>query len=532
MLLEKEKRLLKQQQPKEDKSIISDRERFLNSLFKDLSGYIEIREIKNGNSTQKFFDSVGDLMKYDPPKDKNIYFGTMTRKRKRGRVKDTKKTNVIWFDFDDVESFAEIEFILNMNKLPQPSIIVSSGHGYHIYYLLDEPAGAEIQAVLKAFTAATGADSHATDLARIMRLPETMNVKEEPVKCELLTISKNRFNLEEIADVLGVEAKEPQQEAATRPEIAAKTLQINYQGIKSRVEKPCIKAIMEGVQRGERNWLLGRLTRHLKDDLALSKKEAEKVVKVWNLHCEPPQHENEVLKSFNSYWHNDKNNLQGCKILDSEGDPITDKQQILNKYCNKSSCRLSKSFEIEQIEGQSVVKVNNRLLNKIKNISVYSLIIHGVMTQHDEGITIKRATEIIGISSRTFRKYIDELIKLGFASVRKGIRQRGTSDLYYLTRQGTFKLGRTTIPYSTIRLLNAELSQGLIKPSDIKVYMLLRYYEYKSREGKVYPSTTTLAEKLGTSRSRISKSIKQLEKRDFIEIDREKRRSNTYYFKI
>ena len=146
-----------------------------------------------------------------------------------------------------------------------------------------------------------------------------------------------------------------------------------------------------------------------------------------------------------------------------------------------------------------------------------------------EGITIDRATEIIGISKKTFRKYAK---KSKFVTVKKGIKQRGTKDLYFLSRKGTYKLGRTKISYSTIRFLNGELKQGLINPLDIKVYMLLRYYRYKSKTGEVYPSTTTIAEKLKTSRTRISASINNLEKRDILKIDREKRRSNTYYFQM
>jgi predicted ArsR family transcriptional regulator len=151
---------------------------------------------------------------------------------------------------------------------------------------------------------------------------------------------------------------------------------------------------------------------------------------------------------------------------------------------------------------------------------------------HEEGLTTKRASGIIGINYRTFKNHTEQLIKLGFARVRKGIRQRGTSDLYYLTKQGTFKLGRTSISYAAVKSLYLELQNGLIKPADVKVYMLLRYFEYKSKEGEVYPSTTTLADKLGSERSTVSRSIKRLEKRDFIEIDREKRRSNTYHFLV
>jgi len=60
----------------------------------------------------------------------------------------------------------------------------------------------------------------------------------------------------------------------------------------------------------------------------------------------------------------------------------------------------------------------------------------------------------------------------------------------------------------------------------------LRYIEYKSKSGEVYPATTTLAEKLNSYRPRISKSVNRLEKRDIIKINRQKRRSNTYKFEI
>ena len=53
--------------------IISDKEEFINTLFKDLSGFIEIREIVAGKSNQIFFNSAAELINYDPPADNNIY---------------------------------------------------------------------------------------------------------------------------------------------------------------------------------------------------------------------------------------------------------------------------------------------------------------------------------------------------------------------------------------------------------------------------------------------------------------------------
>lgn len=507
---------------------ISINKNYFKTLFENLKGYIEIREIANAKARTRYFNDLEELMEYEPPIDKNIYVGMMTRTRKRGKLQDTGKTRVLWLDFDDVESLIEVEFKLDMKGLPQPSMIVDSGHGYHIYYVLDEPAGREVEPVIKEMAYTLGADSKATDLARIMRVPNTMNVKNpnKPVKCQVISSSKNTFNLEELADVLGVEAK-VMEKASDKAEIAAKVFDIDYQGIISKTEKPCMKAILRGVQEGERNWLLGRLTRFLKEELAVSKTKAKKIVKIWREKCDPPPPEEEVLTSFNSYWHNDKNNLLGCKILDKDGRTIPDKQQILNKYCNRSECPLK--AKIEFVEGEKHIKYNNNLLNKIKDISAYSLIIYGILAMNEQGLTAERGAEIMGVKVDTFRKHANSL---DYVKKKEGIARRGIKDLYYLTKKGTFRMGRTAISYAATRLLNSELKQGLIKPADIKVYMLLRYYEYKSRTGEVYPATTTLAEKLGTSRPRISTSINRLEKRDFIEIDRESKKSNLYKFKV
>jgi DNA-binding MarR family transcriptional regulator len=528
MSAKKEKSPLKQQQAQQSNNNLSiaDKEAFINNLFENLEGFIEIREIKNGQANTKYFKNTAELMEYDPPADKNIYIATMTRNKKRGRIEDTEETRVLWADYDDVESFIEIEYILDTKGLPQPSIIVDSGHGYHTYHVLDKPAGAEIQPVLKELAARTGADSHATDLARIMRLPDTMNVKDDPVKCKLITINKNKFNLNEIADLLGVEPKKPTQNSHSKPEQAAEVLGIDYKGIMSEVKPFCIKSMLEGVEEGERNWILGRLTKHFKNQLSYTKNRTEKIIKVWNTKNDPPQPEGELLVSFNKYWHTDYN-LEACRIKDKEGESIPQLQQIINKYCDKDKCMLSEKIEFK--EGQPVIEYNNWLLNHIKEINVYELIIYGVLAINKHGLTANRAAEIIGITEKTFRKHAN---KTKFVNVKKGIKQRGIKDLYYLSKKGTYTLGRTKISYAAIRLLNAELKQKLIKPIDIKVYMLLRYIEYKSKSGEVYPATTTLAEKLNSYRPRISKSVNRLEKRDIIKINRQKRRSNTYKFEI
>ena len=131
------------------------------------------------------------------------------------------------------------------------------------------------------------------------------------------------------------------------------------------------------------------------------------------------------------------------------------------------------SNKIEFKQKETVIEYNNRLLNEIKSVSAYNLIIYGMLSMNDGGLTAERGSEILGITKKTFKKHVKKLVKMKYAKVKKGIRQRGTSDVYYLTRQGTFTLGRTKISYGAIKSLNGDLRPGLIKPADVKVYMLL-----------------------------------------------------------
>lgn len=528
---EKEKRLLDEQQPNHSNNIISDKERFLNTFYKNLSGFIEIREISTLEEEAKsiYFDDLKQALNYNPPKDREVYIGLFTRKRKKGKRKDIKETQALWLDFDNVQDYVNVEYLLNTKNLPKPTAVVNSGRGFHVYYKLDQPAGEEVEPVLKKLVNITGSDSQTAELARTMRLPGTVNTKyDDPISCTLEFINDNTVNLKELAKKLEVEAK-PIKKLSGTPKEAATSLGIDYKEIVNREDLPCMKSMLQGVEVGQRNWILGRITKHAKNNLKFSKNKSKKMVRVWNLCNEEQLPEKELLNSFNGYWHQEYN-LLGCKIIDINGDIMNDKQQILDKYCEKSGCRLSNEIRVQ--EGDHVIEYNNRIFNNVANISVNSLIIYGILAVNKQGLSAKRAAEIIGITKKTFRKRVKELLNIGYVSKKKGIVQRGIPDLYYLNHQGTFNLGRTVISYAAIRTGLAELKLKEIKPVHFKVYLLLRYYEYKSNKREAYPSTETLANQLGTTRARVSNYVNHLEKRDFIDIDRTKYFSNLYKIKI
>lgn len=115
---------------------------------------------------------------------------TMTR---RGEASDSHILTCFWADVDvkttkdmsaDDKAKAQADGLSRLQAL-NPNIIVASGGGYHGYWLLDTPHHIhevdmpEIKWALKGIAKQCGGDEAVAELARIMRLPGTINTKPE-----------------------------------------------------------------------------------------------------------------------------------------------------------------------------------------------------------------------------------------------------------------------------------------------------------------------------------------------------------------
>jgi len=160
----------------------------------------------------------------------NIYFGVCPRFGTGGRYElawQIRRVNCLWVDVDDV-TVAEVAERCSAGGLPIASVIVSSGGGVHLYWLLDEPFAIDdvppkpsaiktewsgskgkrekqqwligpdgskttyspatrpelsdnalrIQDTMSGIASVIGGD-YTHDLSRIMRLPGTLNRKDE-----------------------------------------------------------------------------------------------------------------------------------------------------------------------------------------------------------------------------------------------------------------------------------------------------------------------------------------------------------------
>jgi hypothetical protein len=146
----------------------------------------------------------------------NIYFGVNPRAGRAGTKDAIRVCRTIWADLDRV-SYADAVQRWRP-RLPEPTVIVSSGHGIHLYWRLSQAVDVasshrrlEFEAMLKALYRHLGSDS-TQDVTRLLRLPGFVNVKDAPVPCELIRAdAERRYPLSVFSDRFDVNESESRQ---------------------------------------------------------------------------------------------------------------------------------------------------------------------------------------------------------------------------------------------------------------------------------------------------------------------------------
>jgi len=121
--------------------------------------------------------------------DYNIYAGVNPRQA-RGISGDegVLLARCLFADFDDIlpgDGCGPSEFVLMRIEeadLPNPTLVISSGHGVHTYWRLSEPVEDlnKWKQLQERLICALDSDKSIKNPERIMRLPGFLNVKEKP----------------------------------------------------------------------------------------------------------------------------------------------------------------------------------------------------------------------------------------------------------------------------------------------------------------------------------------------------------------
>jgi len=114
---------------------------------------------------------------------RGMFFCVATLEQRKRNKDNAREIAFLWadLDFKGIDSTQDVTAALARLRYP-PSLIVKSGHGLHLYWLLKEPADAvaereRLEAVLRLLADHVAGDLQVCEVARLMRLPGTHNTK-------------------------------------------------------------------------------------------------------------------------------------------------------------------------------------------------------------------------------------------------------------------------------------------------------------------------------------------------------------------
>ncbi len=189
-------------------------------------GYIELRSfIRNQNPMRSFLHvSRLDQIEHTSKKiEYDHFYGVALRKESgKGDKSNCLLLTTLFADIDfgnaghKKDSFHanEEDALSHIERFRlQPSFIVNSGHGLHLYWLLKEPLILNAdnvrlaESTMKLLSRALGGDS-VHDVSRILRIPGTRNNKTE-VNTQCRIIQANCYQRYSFADIISITQNDP-----------------------------------------------------------------------------------------------------------------------------------------------------------------------------------------------------------------------------------------------------------------------------------------------------------------------------------
>lgn len=199
------------------------RKDFLEALFSDYykehRGFILVKSFRRGDpkTSTRYFPNIEILAKEHYGDERDVYFGICPRERMKAEKEHVRYLVTLWADLDigqegheDKKIFFEgpqqaAKAIRNFPRAP--SLIVESGRGAHLYWLLREVEEVtdheKAEAALKNISEHLGCETEVS-LDTVLRLPETMNTKVpgKPMGCEVKFINLNaRYGLQDFENL-------------------------------------------------------------------------------------------------------------------------------------------------------------------------------------------------------------------------------------------------------------------------------------------------------------------------------------------
>ncbi|MGO9568512.1 MAG: hypothetical protein ACLP5H_13310 [Desulfomonilaceae bacterium] len=194
-------------------------EALFGQYFEQYKGFIEVQAFTPfcEKPSTRFFPNIDTLAKEHFSEEEEVFFGTCPCERMKLRM-DIRYITALWAALDVGGGYSGKDAFPNCQKAARavrnfplaPSIIVESGRGIHLYWLLDEPMKildvARIEKELKRISMYFKGKRE-VKIDTMLRLPDTFNnrITDLRVTCKIKYVnSALRYTPEDIDGCLGL----------------------------------------------------------------------------------------------------------------------------------------------------------------------------------------------------------------------------------------------------------------------------------------------------------------------------------------
>jgi hypothetical protein len=236
-----------------------------------------------------------------------VYIGVGPRTNRGGKTDlDVSFVRCIFADFDDCDP-DEAATSWESAGMPEPSLLLDSGHGVHAYWRLQKPLeSAEFRAVQVSLAKLLNSDSAVQNPSRVMRIVGGLNLKnpEDPVRCRLVIARPDlRYSINEIKAIIpSVDVAEPLQKSPLNDGDDA--------DLEAFAKAADLVSRTAGAIEGEGgNAATFQLACKLRRDRGLSHNQTMMLMEAWNQdRCRPPWSASEletIVRNAEQYGEND-----------------------------------------------------------------------------------------------------------------------------------------------------------------------------------------------------------------------------------
>lgn len=367
--------------------------------------------------------------------------------------------------------------------------VVDSGHGYHAYipieYTTDIPRWND---VTKRLAEIYNADEKAALPTQLIRAPGSLNWKDldRPLSVNVIYSNKSkRYTLSNLEKLI---------EKQSKPKRFGSYVDM----------KPCISKMLEGVDKGERNFALGRLVYDFKLK-NFTREQTYEILKNWNLNKNAePKPQREFDSEFENYWNSDM--CMGSCYIKSKSF-----QNKLDKFC-VAECPIKNHTTVVHKQLQTIdipISFCNPNTLQILNGNELALLMQIYKKREIKIAELRRCTKY---STGTMSDYIKHLTKCG-----------------YIQREGNVLISKTPKSYNNMlhvseEYLNSTLTKTL-SGTYFKVYASILWHNFFKQK----PTVQALANALDMNKSNVSPIVKNLIKEGVIYNDSYNKGLTTIY---